>query len=92
MSKLDYKLLQALSSVIQEQSFERAANALHLTQSAVSQRIKQLEQQFAQPVLIRSQPLKATNLGKQLLKHYYQVVQLEADLLPSAMPHSPQLR
>ncbi|KVX02312.1 LysR family transcriptional regulator ArgP [Shewanella frigidimarina] len=90
MSKLDYKLLQALSYVIKEQSFERAAGVLCLSQSAVSQRIKQLEQQFAQPVLIRSQPIQTTDLGKQLLKHYYQVVQLEADVLPSAMPHSPQ--
>jgi LysR family transcriptional regulator (chromosome initiation inhibitor) len=90
MSNLDYKLLQALSCVIKEQSFERAAGVLCLTQSAVSQRIKQLEQHFAQPVLIRGQPIEATDLGKQLLKHYYQVVQLEADLLPSAMPHSPQ--
>jgi len=89
MSKLDYKLLQALSAVIKERSFERAAASLFLTQSAVSQRIKQLEQQFAQPVLIRSQPLKATSLGKQLLRHYYQVVQLEADLLPQILPDSP---
>ncbi|WP_445773504.1 LysR family transcriptional regulator ArgP [Shewanella sp.] len=91
VSQLDYKLLHALSCVIKEQSFERAADVLCLSQSAVSQRIKQLEQQFAQPVLIRSQPIQATDLGKQLLKHYYQVVQLEADLLPCAMPHSPQI-
>jgi len=89
MSKLDYKLLQALSAVINEQSFEGAASSLFLTQSAVSQRIKQLEQQFAQPVLIRSQPLKATHIGKQLLRHYNQVVQLEADLLPHLLPESP---
>lgn len=89
MSKLDYKLLHALSVVINEQSFERAANALYLTQSAVSQRIKQLEQQFAQPVLIRSQPIRATTLGKHLLRHYYQVVQLEADLLPDILPDTP---
>lgn len=89
MSKLDYKLLQALSCVIKEQSFERAANVLCLSQSAVSQRIKQLEQQLAQSVVIRSHPIRATALGQQLLRHYYQVVQLEAELLPSVMPNAP---
>ncbi len=90
MSKLDYKLLQALSAVIAEQSFERAAGVLCITQSAVSQRIKLLEQQFAQPILIRSQPIVATSIGKQLLRHYYQVVQLEADLLPEVLPDQPE--
>ena len=90
MAKLDYKLLQALASVIEEQSFERAANALYITQSAVSQRIKQLEQNIAQPVLIRSQPIRATEVGKKLVKHYHQVMQLEADLLPNIFPDTPQ--
>ena len=90
MAKLDYKLLQALASVIEEQSFERAANVLYITQSAVSQRIKQLEQNIAQPVLIRSQPIRATEVGKKLVKHYHQVMQLEADLLPNIFPDTPQ--
>ncbi len=60
MKALDYKLLLALDAVMQEQNFERAAQRLHITQSAISQRIKQLEQQFAEPLLIRSQPLQAT--------------------------------
>lgn len=88
MSKLDYKLLQAFSAVLEEQSFEGAAKALCLTQSAISQRIKQLEQHFAQPVLIRSQPIRATALGKQLLRHYHQVMQLEADLLPDVLSNA----
>ena len=41
---------------------QRAAQRLHITQSAISQRIKQLEQQFAEPLIIRSQPLQATGL------------------------------
>ena len=78
----DYKLLQALDAVVREQHFERAAKALHLTQSAVSQRIKQLEQLVAQPLLIRTNPLRATELGQQLLRHFRQVTQLERELLP----------
>jgi len=90
MANVDYKLLQALATVIEEQSFERAANALFITQSAVSQRIKQLEQNVAQPVLIRTQPLRATEVGKKLIKHYHQVMQLEAELLPDIAPDDPQ--
>lgn len=86
---IDYKLLQALATVIKHNSFELAANALFITQSAVSQRIKQLEQQVSQPVLIRNQPIKATDIGKKLISHYYQVVQLEAELLPDILNDNP---
>jgi LysR family transcriptional regulator (chromosome initiation inhibitor) len=40
---LDYKLLEAMAMVVLERGFEKAAHKLHLTQSAVSQRIKLLE-------------------------------------------------
>ncbi len=89
MNHLDYKLLQALDVVLREQSFERAAQQLHLTQSAVSQRIKQLELLVAQPVLIRSQPLQPTATGQLLLTHYQQVQQLERELLPHLSPTTP---
>jgi LysR family transcriptional regulator (chromosome initiation inhibitor) len=86
MKNIDYKLLHAFSEVIKQQSFEKAAEILYLTQSAVSQRIKQLEQLVAQPVLIRSNPIVSTDMGKKLLSHYHQVQQLEADLLPQIFP------
>ena len=40
---LDYRGIEALQSVLSLQSFEKAAAKLHITQSAVSQRIKNLE-------------------------------------------------
>lgn len=79
---LDYKLLHALSVVVDEQNFDKAASVLAITQSAVSQRIKSLEQTLGQPVLIRSQPLVATSIGKKLLAHYQQVKLLEQDIIP----------
>lgn len=80
---IDYKLLHALQVIVEQQNFERAAQVLHISQPAVSQRIKLLEEQVSQPVLIRSQPIIATEIGEKLLKHYKQVLQLEADLIPS---------
>jgi len=79
---LDYKLLHALSVVVDEQNFDKAASVLSVTQSAVSQRIKSLEQTIGQPVLVRAQPLIATAIGKKLLAHYQQVKLLEQDIIP----------
>lgn len=77
---IDYQLLKALFAVVSEGGFEKAANTLYLTQSAVSRRIHQLESQLGEPVLIRSKPPKPTELGKRLLNHLQQVKQLELSL------------
>lgn len=90
MSELDYKLLAALDKVVSEQSFERAAKMLHLTQSAVSQRIKQLELRLAQPLLVRGQPPHPTEAGHRLLAHYRQVSQLESAVMADLLPDAPQ--
>jgi len=86
MRTLDYKLIHALDVVITEQSFDKAAEKLSITQSAISQRIKQLELLVAQPVLIRSQPPQTTEIGQKLLRHFRQVRQLEYDLVEQIMP------
>ncbi|MDP3479854.1 MAG: LysR family transcriptional regulator, partial [Desulfoprunum sp.] len=53
---LDYKLIEAFAGVIEEGGFEKAARRLHITQSAVSQRIKQLEEHYGQVLLQRTSP------------------------------------
>ena len=53
---LDYKLLAALDAVVRDGSFEQAARSLNITQSAVSQRIKQLERVAGQVLLVRASP------------------------------------
>jgi len=85
---LDYKLLEALAAVIEEGGFERAAKRLNLTQSAVSQRIRQLEEHLGQPVLARTQPPAPTAPGRTLLRHARRVNLLEADLARSLTPGS----
>jgi len=88
--KLDYKLLEALNAVIEEQGFDNAAKKLFITQSAVSQRIKTLEENIGQPVIIRGQPIIKTAAGEKLLSHYKIVEQLENELIPELLPDTPK--
>jgi LysR family transcriptional regulator, chromosome initiation inhibitor len=74
---LDYRGIEALYTVQELQSFEAAAKKLHITQSAVSQRIKGLEVHYGEPVLIRSLPYKPTKLGASLIGHYRRLCLLE---------------
>lgn len=87
MTMFDYPALAALSAVVREGSFERAASALHVTPSAVSQRIKQLEERAGCPLVVRGQPCHATAAGQQLIRHLDRVRLLEQemqDVLPGA--------
>ncbi|TQV87229.1 LysR family transcriptional regulator ArgP [Aliikangiella coralliicola] len=83
---MDYKLLRALDVVMGYQSFERAAKVLCISQSAVSQRIRLLEEYVGHPVIIRGKPLSLTSMGKQLINHFKQVEILEQELLPKIRP------
>lgn len=76
----DYKLLSALAAVVEQAGFDRGAQALGLSQSAVSQRIKLLEARLGQPVLLRASPPQPTEVGRRLLNHVQQVRLLERDL------------
>ncbi|WP_457550986.1 LysR family transcriptional regulator ArgP [Desulfobacula sp.] len=77
----DYKLIEALAMVAREGSFYKAAEALYITQSAVSQRVKLLEEFTGQILIARTTPPQATSAGQKLLKHYLQVKRLEDDLM-----------
>jgi len=77
---LDYKHIEALALVVREGGFDKAARTLNITQSAVSQRIRQLEEQVGQVLLARSSPPRPTAAGKRLVRHYVQVKHLEEEL------------
>ena len=77
---LDYAALSALSAVVREGSFERAARALHVTPSAVSQRIRQLEERVGGALVVRGQPCRATETGQRLCRHVDQVRLMEHEL------------
>ena len=78
---LDYKLIEALAMVAREGGFDKAARNLYITQSAVSQRVKLLEELTGQILIARTTPPKATSAGQKLLKHYLKVKRLEEDLI-----------
>ena len=96
---LDYAALEALAAVVREGSFERAARRLHVTSSAVSQRIKQLEERVGQVLVQRGTPCTGTDAGRRLCLHVEQVALLEnqlrrtnPDLLPDAPAPAPTLK
>jgi LysR family transcriptional regulator (chromosome initiation inhibitor) len=71
--------LRTLAAVIDHGTFDRAAAALHITPSAVSQRIKSLEEQSGRVLVRRSKPIQATEAGAVLLRLARQVALLEAE-------------
>jgi LysR family transcriptional regulator, chromosome initiation inhibitor len=83
---IDTKHLQALAAVVTEQSFEKAARALFLTQSAVSQRIRQLEEHIGQMLVVRSVPVRPTPAGMAALRHFRQLTVLEESLFEELAP------
>jgi len=86
---LDYAALSALAAVVREGSFERAASALHVTPSAVSQRIRSLEERVGCALVVRGQPCLATETGRRLCQHVDRVRLLEQEFqgtLPALAP------
>ncbi len=80
MSTYDPAALECLAAIVEEGGFERAAQRLNVTQSAVSQRLRALEAQVGSVLIVRSRPLKPTSAGQLLLKHTKQLRLLRADL------------
>ncbi|WP_421522388.1 LysR family transcriptional regulator ArgP [Ochrobactrum quorumnocens] len=83
---IDYAALRVLQTIVQCGSFERAAQLLNVTPSAVSQRIRQLEDRVGRTLVIRASPCVATEKGDWLCRHMENVGILETELfknLPS---------
>jgi LysR family transcriptional regulator (chromosome initiation inhibitor) len=81
---LDSIQLTTFAAVLDEGSFEAAARALHVTPSAVSQRIKALENAVGQVLVRRTKPCQATEAGRSLLRLAGQVSLLEREALDAA--------
>ncbi len=77
---MDYAGLRAVAMVVQTGSFEKAALALHVTPSAISQRVKQLEERLGAVLILRGNPCTATEKGEWVCRHMEHVGMLESEL------------
>ena len=74
-------LARTLAVVIDEGTFDAAARRLRLTPSAVSQRVKSLEQQLGRVLVVRSKPARPTEAGAAVVRLSRQIGLLEHDAL-----------
>ncbi|MBG6212110.1 LysR family transcriptional regulator (chromosome initiation inhibitor) [Cryobacterium sp. CAN_C3] len=72
--------LHTLVALVEEGTFEAAAQRLRLTASAVSQRVKAMEQAAGQVLIQRVNPVVPTIAGDVVLRHARQVQLLEGDV------------
>lgn len=76
---LDLAQLRALRAAVDAGTLDGAARALHVTPSAVSQRLKALEQATGRVLLVRSRPVRVTEPGQAVLRLAREVDLLSAD-------------
>ncbi|MCE0494971.1 LysR family transcriptional regulator ArgP [Vibrio salinus] len=81
----------AFIAVIEEESFEGAAKRLSVTPSAISQRIKTLEDRIGQLLVIRQSPCQPTPAGERLLSRVKPMSLLEAEVLADFIPEQDNL-
>jgi LysR family transcriptional regulator (chromosome initiation inhibitor) len=86
----DARKAEALLAVLHTGSFEQAAQSLHLTPSAVSQRIGSLEAELGTPLLTRGKPCRPTPMGQQVLQYLLRSRQMEAELMAEIQPQQNQ--
>jgi LysR family transcriptional regulator, chromosome initiation inhibitor len=92
---LDPAQLAALAAVHRRGAFDLAAADLNVTPSAISQRIKALEEQAGTLLIRRGQPCQATDAGFRLIRHHDEITLLERTLaqdLPGLAPGLATLR
>jgi LysR family transcriptional regulator (chromosome initiation inhibitor) len=90
MKDLDPAALDCLAALADDGNFERAAQRLAITQSAVSQRLRALEAQVGQLLVVRSRPLRLTEPGKVLLRFARQLQAMRADVAQELGMGEPQ--
>lgn len=79
LPELPLDQIRTLLAAVDEGTFDAAARALNVTPSAVSQRVKALEQRIGRVLLARTKPLTLTESGEVLVRYARQFARLEAD-------------
>jgi LysR family transcriptional regulator (chromosome initiation inhibitor) len=75
-----------LAAIVAEGTFDAAAHSLHLTPSAVSQRVRALEVAVGRPVLQRVRPVQLTAAGEAVVRFARQLKLLTEDLSDQLQP------
>lgn len=81
MTSLPGDLARTLAAVADAGTLDGAAHELHITPSAVSQRLKALETLLGQVVLVRSKPVRLTSTGASVVRFARQAEMLERETL-----------
>jgi DNA-binding transcriptional LysR family regulator len=79
--RLENSELRAFRAVVEEGGFKRAAEALHISQSAVSQSVAGLESKLETPLIQRGKELRLSDVGKRLFEHAVDVLREEQQAL-----------
>ncbi|PBD01586.1 LysR family transcriptional regulator [Streptomyces sp. Ag82_O1-15] len=79
MTDLPLDQVRTLLAVVDEGTFDAAAAALHVTPSAVSQRVKALEQRTGRVLLMRTKPVRPTESGEVVVRFARRLARLERD-------------
>jgi LysR family transcriptional regulator (chromosome initiation inhibitor) len=79
--KLPLELVATVAAAIDAGTLDAAARTLHITPSAVSQRIRALEERIGRSLLVRTKPLRATEAGEAVVRLARQLALLEHDTL-----------
>ncbi|BDH67000.1 MULTISPECIES: LysR family transcriptional regulator ArgP [Streptomyces] len=80
MTDLPFEQVRTLLAVVDEGTFDAAAKVLHVTPSAVSQRIKALEQSTGRVLLMRTKPARPTESGQTVVRYARQLAALEREV------------
>lgn len=77
--RIPAELAHTLAVTADAGSLEAAARTLHISQPAVSQRLRLLEKHTGQVLLVRSRPVRPTQAGEAVIRYARQVQHLEDD-------------
>lgn len=84
--RLDIDSLRALRAVVNDGSFTSAANSLGMTQSAVSWKVKRLEERVGHELLHRDgRSIEPTGIGRELLEHADRILAAHDDAVASLL-------
>ena len=86
--RIPFELAETLAAAVDEGTLDAAARRLHITPSAVSQRIKALEEQLGRLLLVRSKPVRATDAGAAVIRLARQAAQDQSQ--QPAKPRAPR--